>query len=324
MFQNKVKEQSQNKPPQGWSDLHPHLSAVRASDLLVVSDMTGTLITQTADSMLPKMRDAQRSLLERGMVLMLATADSGHSVQDFYLKPLGPVSNGSVYVVHSVGAWRGKVHDGNLVVVSHGGDLSLEDRQTLLSGMDRALSSVLGRTAPVFSKSAMDSLIESGARASLSALSEHFGGQSFIEIIPSKAAIFFLEQKIAGSVQQAVFDAYLEDLEVQKVIRNGYRMIRGGNYVDVFTCSKEEGVRDLMAAISPIDKRTLMVLGDSENDMGILSDSYEGFDKVLRVFVGQSQEVVESMKRGPFYREFFQLRGAHCEGSAEVFGAIKL
>jgi hydroxymethylpyrimidine pyrophosphatase-like HAD family hydrolase len=324
MFHDPVKEHSQDRPPQGWSDLHSHLSAVRAADLLVVSDMTGTLITQTADSMLPKMREAQRSLFERGMNLILATADSGHSVQEFYLGPLGPVQNDSLYVVHSVGAGRGKVQDGNLLAVSHGGDLSLDDRQALLAGMDRALTTVLGRQGCVFSKEERDSLIESGARAALSSVSEKFGAQSFIEIIPSKAAIFFLEQKIAGPLQQAIFDAYLEDLDVQKVIRNGYRMIRGGNYVDVFTCSKEEGVRELMASISPIEKRTLMVLGDSENDLGILSDPYEGFDKVLRVFVGQSHEVVESMKCGPFYREFFQLRGAHCEGSAEVFGAIRL
>jgi hypothetical protein len=38
--------------------------------------------------------------------------------------------------------------------------------------------------------------------------------------------------------------------------------------------------------------------------------------------VGQSPEVVGAMKNSVFHREFFQLRGAHCQGSAEIFAAI--
>ena len=322
MLEDRASTSRTERPPQGWSDLQKHLAVTRPSDLLVVSDMTGTLVTQTADSLLPKTRDAQRALFEKGMKLILATADSGHSVETFYLKPLGPVPSNALYVVHSVGAWRGVVREGELVPLSRGREISYEDRGALLAAMDRALGDTLKHRGAFFSKRVRAELLDTHARAPLKALSAEFGDQSFIEILPSKAAIFFLEQKIAGPTQQAVFDAYVEDLEVQRIIRNGYKMIRGGNYVDIFTCSKEEGVAAVMKNLAPISQKTLLVLGDSENDLGILRDPYEGFDRVLRVFLGQSQEVVSAMTGSAFHREFFQLRGAYCQGSAEIFAAI--
>lgn len=322
---NRPVAQQARHTPAGLNELQTELKSVKAAELLLVSDMTGTLITQTADSMLPSMRQALRFLTERGATVLLATADSGHSVNEFFLQPLGAKDVSNLYVVHSVGAWRGRVAAGDLEVISQGADLAFEDRIELLLAMNRALCSVLGAGSPLFTSPREQAveLVKSAARTSLHRLSTHFGAQSFIEIIPSKAAIFFLEEKIAGPVQQAVFDAYVMDQNVQAIMQsNSYQFIRGGNYVDIFTCTKEEGVRDLLRHVPLEQKRTLIVLGDSENDMGLLLEPYAGFDRITRVFVGQSKGVLENMLRSPFRDEFYYLPGMHCEGSSQVLNSI--
>ena len=309
--------------PKGWTDLANELSMIRPQDLVVVSDMTGTLVTQTADGMLPAMRESQRVLLEKGMMMVLATADSGHSVTEFLLKPLGSVKDEQLYVVHSVGAWRGRVVAGQLVELSSGADLKETDRRTLIDAMDRAICGAVGCDTPVFSEALRDDLIGSGCRFSLTSISNSFGTQSFVEILPSKAAIFFLEEKIAGSTQQKIFSDYINDPAVVQIVAdNGYQLIRGGNYVDVFTCTKEQGVRYILDRVNPTERRCLIVLGDSENDLGILSAEYPEFDRVLRVFVGQSKLVVDTIMSGPVSTEFFSMPGTHCHGSTELFQAL--
>lgn len=309
--------------PKTWNDLELQLSTIQARDLIVVSDMTGTLVTQTADGMLPLMRESQKALLEKEMMLVLATADSGHSVKQFFLDPLGQVVDKNLFVVHSVGAWRGKVQDGHFQEVSRGTDLTLEHRTILLEAMDRALCHHLELSFPLFSEEKRAEIIQSGRRVSLAQSSPLLGNQSFIEILPSKAAIFFLEEKIAGPLQQKIFTEYVSDANVQRVVKTGgYQMIQGGNYVDICTCTKEEGVGDILERFKPHDRRSLIVLGDSENDLGILSKPYVEFDRILRVFVGQSSTVVDSLMAGPFKDEFFLLPGAHCEGSARLFKVL--
>ena len=309
--------------PKGWTDLANELSMIRPQDLVVVSDMTGTLVTQTADGMLPAMRESQRVLLEKGMMMVLATADSGHSVTEFLLKPLGSVKDEQLYVVHSVGAWRGRVVAGQLVELSSGADLKETDRRTLIGAMDRAICGAVGCDTPVFSEALRDDLIGSGRRFSLTSISDSFGMQSFVEILPSKAAIFFLEEKIAGSTQQKIFSDYINDSAVMQIVAdNGYQLIRGGNYVDVFTCTKEQGVRYILDRVNSTERRCLIVLGDSENDLGILSAEYPEFDRVLRVFVGQSKLVVDTIMSRPVSTEFFSMPGTHCHGSTELFQAL--
>ena len=309
--------------PKGWNELSSELSTIKPDDLVVVSDMTGTLVTQTADGMLPAMRESQGVLLERGMMMVLATADSGHSVTEFLLKPLGAVKDEQLYVVHSVGAWRGRVDAGQLVELSSGADLKEIDRRTLIDAMDRAICGAVGCDTPVFSEALRDDLIGSGRRFSLTSISDSFGTQSFVEILPSKAAIFFLEEKIAGSTQQKIFSDYINDSAVVQIVAdNGYQLIRGGNYVDVFTCTKEQGVRYILDYVNPTERRCLIVLGDSENDLGILSAEYPEFDRVLRVFVGQSKLVVDTIMSGPVSTEFFSMPGTHCDGSTKLFQAL--
>ena len=309
--------------PKGWTDLANELSMIRPQDLVVVSDMTGTLVTQTANGMLPAMRVSQGVLLERGMMMVLATADSGHSVTEFLLKPLGAVKDEQLYVVHSVGAWRGRVVAGELVELSRGADLKEIDRRALIDAMDRAICSAVGCDTPVFSAALRHDLIGSGRRFSLTSISDSFGTQSFVEILPSKAAIFFLEEKIAGSIQQKIFSDYINDPAVEQIVAdNGYQLIRGGNYVDVFTCTKEQGVRYILDRVNPTERRCLIVLGDSENDLGILSAEYPEFDRVLRVFVGQSKLVVDTIMSRPISTEFFSMPGTHCHGSTELFQAL--
>lgn len=308
---------------QGWNQLRPQLQGIDPRQLIVVSDMTGTLVTQTENGMLPTMRESHRALFERGMMLVLATADSGHSVKEFYLNPLGRVDDRNLYVVHSVGAWRGRVANGEFHEVSRGLDISETDRRILLGAMERSLASHLGMSGGVFSFTERDHIISSSERVALQGYSSLMGPQSFIEILPSKAAIFFLEDKIAGPLQQSIFSEYVADPAVQDVVkRGGYELIRGGNYVDICTCTKEEGVRDVLQRFQPTDRRSLIVLGDSENDLGILSQHYEGFDTVMRVFVGQSEAVQDALMKGPFAREFFLLPGEHCAGSARLFEAL--
>lgn len=309
--------------PKGWNELSSELSTIKPDDLVVVSDMTGTLVTQTANGMLPAMRESQGVLLERGMMMVLATADSGHSVTEFLLKPLGAVKDEQLYVVHSVGAWRGRVVAGQLVELSRGADLKEIDRRTLIDAMDRAICGAVGCDTPVFSEALRDDLIGSGRRFSLTSISDSFGTHSFVEILPSKAAIFFLEEKIAGSIQQKIFSDYINDPAVVQIVTdNGYQLIRGGNYVDVFTCTKEQGVRYILNCVNPTERRCLIVLGDSENDLGILSAEYPEFDRVLRVFVGQSKLVVDTIMSRPVGTEFFSMPGMHCHGSTELFQAL--
>jgi hydroxymethylpyrimidine pyrophosphatase-like HAD family hydrolase len=315
----------QGPQPAGWEKLEDVLRTVRASELLVISDMTGTLITQGQDGMTPHVRDSIRSIITRGASFVLATADSGHSVESFFLRPLQAQDLSNLYVVHSVGAWRGEVVQGELRALSHGDEISVEDRAELLSAMDRAVQTALGLSGSIFSELQHDParLIETGARMSLQRLSSHFGPQSFIEVIPSKAAIFFLDSKIAGPLEQEVFNAYVMDPSVQGIVRGkGCQLLQGGNYVDIFTCTKEVGVRDLLSKTSIPNRRSLIVLGDSENDSGLLREPYQGFETILRVFVGESHSVVGEMMTSSLRHEFYHLPAHYCEGSARVLGAI--
>lgn len=273
------------------------LRDLKASDLIVVSDMTGTLINQGAGGFSTRQKDNIQQLLEGGGILVLVTADPLSAVRRHFLDHLGYEGGGALYVISSAG------YEGYKIAASSespeplfiGKEIELKHRTLFLESFRQALEKALN-TDVSFDPQVVGSLLGAGARASLQYLDmDNFGDGSAIDIFPGKSSIFFLDPKTPRALGNAVFDEILKNPDVMQVVADeSLHILKGHNYLDILSNSKGDGLKHLSAGYRGLWRnRHVLVLGDSANDESLFTFNYGGTcSPVMRVFVGEDPALV--------------------------------
>jgi|LakMenEpi03Aug12_release.lakeMendotaPanAssembly.Ray.scaffolds.fasta_scaffold370653_2 hydroxymethylpyrimidine pyrophosphatase-like HAD family hydrolase len=292
-------------------------------NLAIISDLTGTLVRQTPDGFPIEKAEIIIKLLERGAFLGVITNDSFSAVTEHFTHRLDPIDQ-EYFVVSGGGQIGRKIIQGENEILFKLPGISNDLKRELLDGiLGQLVTQFEGVSGLQFDQ--REALLSTeGARVRLSQLHPTFGPLSFIEIIDSKVAIFFLETPVAGTPQQQLMEAVQKDSTLSKLIElGGLYVTRGANYLDITSCTKRHGVENLLHS-SHTDKyslssRNIIVLGDSINDDGILRYNYPTNGKVLRIYLGEDEEYASQLQR-EFSTEFLFLRGGYTQKSYDILG----
>ncbi len=317
-------------PDAGLARIETQLRSLRPHDLVIVSDMTGTIINQEHDGFSEQQRKNISFLLAQGTKIVLVTADPLSAVKEHFVEKLQHKGKGELFVLSSAGQEGHKVapSESSYTEVCRGPDIELAHRSLLLesfiSGLKRAISSELN-----ISGQQRNSLL-SGNRIKLREVSGKIPGQnSAIDIFPGKASIFFLDPDTPRNFMDQVFEAILENQQVANVIKDGdLKLFRGHNYLDILSCSKGDGLKLLGYKYPDIFRdKHILVLGDSANDEGLFLHEFPGArrDDQMRVFVGNNEELVGAINLkliNSNQTEIANMRGEYIKGTERLLQII--
>ena len=295
----------------------------------VFSDLTQTILQQKPGGFPESQKMAIKSLLDRGVFFSVVTGDRYPTVKRWMLEPLGYQGDGSIFVIAGSGYQVFEMQPGvEERELCRGREVTLSGRRKLLAAARSLIHEVLEQTDFEFSAEELSGYFSAeGARYEFSkriaALEEAF----FVELAPNKLTLIFPDH----SKREGVSSRYMKELALHPDVvgvaqTEALNIISAITFLDVIASTKEEGMQALLSTAAAssfeVDKRDIVLIGDSTNDEGLLNFPFPDASRVTRVFVGSDEHFYENvLARHPAGRIYW-LKGQFVEGTELVLRAI--
>ena len=295
---------------------------------LVVTDMTGTLLFQSADHsrFSENLQHLLTELIDQGGKFFLISGDSTETVTDQFVAVLNYQGEGTFYLAPISGHELHQVTKESTECLYKGPSVPRESRVAFLNRIEVLIREEYGDPSFHLSEKEKEVFFETGTRIDIK---EKIKGRSdtfFLEMIYAKGGVYFPEKKTGvNGDQDAQFLRRLSmDAEVVATANEcGLNMIAGGDYVDLIATTKDQGVDIFLDKVElSEDIDTILLIGDSRNDKGIFNRSYPSHLRVFKIFVGKDAELVDNELDRAENPDFFYLEGTYTKGTEEVFEMI--
>jgi hypothetical protein len=295
--------------------------------LLVVSDMSGTLLTQTPGGFPADERRDLRALLDRGMLLLVVTGDSLATVRRHFVEPLaysGPqpffAATGSAYRLDQFSASGSEQ-------LFQGEAVPRAVRSRVLDEIEGALRPLAAGDFKLAEREREVLLSGDGGRIDLAPHLPRLHGTLFLEVIPNKVTVYFPLVHVAAGAAAEFLRAVASNPAVRALAEgHNVHLIPGANFVDFIAAPKEAGVAMFLASSAArkyqAADRSVVVLADGLNDKGLLRFEFGANALVARVFLGQDEGFARSVQKPGGDPNFIFLRNEYTAGAAFILRTL--
>lgn len=307
--------------------LKSRLNQLRASETVIFSDMTSTLLYQGPGGFPRETRGQIRRFLDAGGTLVLVTGDTWKIINAEFFERLDYRGSQRVYVISGAGHLIYEWKEGLSCALLHGPSLKDATKRKALALIESLISEFLHLGFRFDAQQLSILLAQEGGRVDIGPALGGCHSSVLVEGSPCKVTVFLPEAPLAEGIFSKFLDALVADSSLVECARQeGLHLVRGGNFVDFIATRKEDGLKAFFslpaAGIFEMSDLHVIAIGDSANDKGILNFPYPSLNPALRIFVGNSEEFVSKEIIQAESPDFFFLKDSYIRGAQFVFSAI--
>jgi hydroxymethylpyrimidine pyrophosphatase-like HAD family hydrolase len=309
-----------------FQNINQLFSGITPKNTTIFTDMTGTLIEQTDNGFPETHRENLRRFLDQDGQLVIITGDSLFSLETHFIPKLNYQGTSPIYFAILGGQEVYRYQHGRFssIAVQKNEPYPPKFQQQITDVFAEKLSEAFGVQASVIQKN----LQPCGNKT---IIQDILGtdDKCFIEIFPTKITIAFPGGQDIAANEQAkkvktldlIESALRDDLSVKA---QGAKIMRGDKYVDVILSTKDDGIKLLYASLPELaPRKNLILMGDSENDLGIFTYPYPGKPNVKGFFFGRAEAVFEKIQQASSAAvELHFWQGLYTKGSQLVLESI--